>query len=161
MLLGSWHCDAQMQQEHRTLVKAYVGWDMGAFDDWLFNSPTWRNFPKVRQQLLDQRMQLARDCSDSSLQAVLLREKLLGHFAQFKRLANRCKNCTTEVKSTFAVSSLQLQQLSTKLSPVEVARIQRQWLHMLGMGQKYGALTLLAKQYGVSSATIKKVLQTP
>jgi hypothetical protein len=32
---------------------------------------------------------------------------------------------------------------------------------MLGMGQKYGALTLLAKQYGVSSATIKKVLQTP
>jgi hypothetical protein len=148
-----------MQQEHRTLVKAYVGWDMGAFDDWLFNSPTWRNFPKVRQQLLDQRMQLARDCSDSSLQAVLLCEKLLAHFAQFKRLTGGCKNCTNEVKSTFAVPSLKMHHVSTKLSPVEVARIQRQWLHMLGMGQKYGALTLLAKQYGVSSATIKKVLQ--
>jgi hypothetical protein len=159
MHLGPWHCDVQAQQVHTTVVKACVGWDMAAFDHWLFSSATWRNFPKVRQRLLDQRMQLERDCSNPGLPAEHLRERLLAHFTEFKRWVGQCKNCTDEVKNSFAVPGLKVHHASTKLSAVEIARIQRQWLHLLSTGQKYGALTLLAKQYGVSSATIKKVLQ--
>jgi hypothetical protein len=105
-------------------------------------------------------MQLERDCNDASLQAEHLRERLLAHFVQLKRLVSQCKNCTPEVKSAFVVPSLKTHHSSSKLSAVEIARLQRQWAHLLSTGQKYGALTLLAKQYGVSSATIKKVVHT-
>jgi hypothetical protein len=161
MRVGPWHCDAHAQRLHIAVVKEALGWDMAAFDEWLFNSESWRNFPKVRQQMLDQRMQLARDCNEIGADAVQLRDKLLAHFTQFKRLANQCKNCTPEVKNSFAVPGLKIQNTGTKLSAVEVARIQRQWKHLLDSGQKYGALSLLAKQYGVSGPTIKKVLQLP
>jgi hypothetical protein len=157
--IGPWHCDAQAQQAHTALVKEAIGWNMAAFDSWLFSNDVWRSFPKVRQLMLEQRMQLSRDCEDTTLEGAKLHEKLLHRFTALKRLAHQCKNCPADIKKTFVVPGIKASHKGSKLSAVEAARIQRQWQHLLDSGQKYGALTLLAKQYGVSCATIKKVLQ--
>jgi hypothetical protein len=143
-------------------VDKILHWDLAAFDAWLFGQAHWRSFPKVRQQLIGLREQLTFSFRTHLDNDAALLQAVQDYFLETRRLAQRLDNLPTALRSAMlALLPTQAQPKRGKLDGRSTKRIQRLYQQMVESGQKYGAQTKLARQYGVSLTTLRKILQSP
>ena len=162
LIKGVWTYKDPEQAGIARVVYKLLRWDLSVFDAWLYGQAHWRSFPKVRQQLIGQRAQLTfifRTHVDSD---ALLLQAVQDYFLETRRLAQRLDNMPENLRQSMAdVELSKPRPQGGKLDGRSTKRIQRLYQQMVDSGQKYGAQTKLARQYGVSLTTLRKILQLP
>lgn len=158
---GVWCYREPQQQALVCAVQTTLAWDIQQFDAWLFGASHWRSYPRVRQRLIEIRRQLSTvwlaPATDESQRTVEIKK----YFRATRQLSLRLENLPQNLRqSMLAVADVRPAPASTKLNAQHAARIHRLYREMVQSGQKYGALTKLARQYGVSLATIRKAINT-
>jgi hypothetical protein len=159
---GVWTYKDPEQSAIARIVDLYLRWDLAALDAWLYGQTHWRGFPKVRQQLTGLREQLTFTFRTHRDNEDLLHKAVLDYFLETRRLALRLDNLPSALRSSMQDGlPNQTQPPRGKLDGRSTKRIQRLYQQMVESGQKYGAQTKLARQYGVSLTTLRKILQMP
>ena len=154
------------EQIHLVLaVKDVLQWDITPLDTWLFGHEHWRNYPRVRQQLMDRRDRLTRAYQAEAQDAGGLAERIPEHFREIRRMALRMENLPDSLRQTMvAVGHIKKPKATSKMESDRALRIQQAYRNLVQSGQRYGAQTTLARQHGVSVAVIRKIVlsrQTP
>jgi hypothetical protein len=159
---GVWTYKDPEQAGIARAVYKLLHWDLSVFDAWLYGKAHWRSFPKVRQQLIGQRAQLTfifRTHVDSD---AMLLQAVQDYVLETRRLVQRLDNMPENLRQSMAGVELSKPRAQGgKLDGRSTKRIQRLYQQMVDSGQKYGAQTKLARQYGVSLTTVRKILQSP
>jgi hypothetical protein len=159
---GVWTYKDSEQAGIAHAVYKSLHWDLSAFDTWLFGQAHWRSFPKVRQQLIGLREQLTFSFRAHLDNDTALLQAVQDYFLETRRLAQRLDNLPAALRSAMrGLLPTQAQPKRGKLDSRSTKRIQRLYQQMVESGQKYGAQTKLARQYGVSLTTLRKILQSP
>jgi hypothetical protein len=146
-------------------VHEVLKWDITALDAWLFGSEHWRNYPRVRQRLMSLRARLTHAFESEAGDPNALALGITECFRETRRLALRMDNLPDSLRqSMVAVGKIRKPKMASKLDSNRVSRIQQAYRTLVQSGQKYGAQTTLARQYGVSVSFIRKTVisvQTP
>jgi hypothetical protein len=129
------------------------------FDAWLYGNTHWRNFTRVRQRLMGMREQLAQIVQAAGQHPLHQETRVKDQVRKICRLATSLDNMPDVLrKSMTQLTPPMVFARRGKLDHASVARIQNLYWQMVHSGQKYGAQTKLAQQYGVSVTTIRKLL---
>lgn len=156
---GVWIYRDAVQLTVAAAVHATLAWDIQGFDAWLFGTDHWSGYPRVRQRLIEARRQLNRAWLDSTPLESQRALDIKRYFHTTRQLSVRLSNLPENLRqSMLSVLDYKATPASSKLDDRQLARIRRLYQEMIQSGQKYGAQTKLAKQYGVSLATIRKAL---
>ena len=140
-------------------VHEVLRWDITALDAWLFGSQHWRNYPRVRQRLMSLRERLTPAFATEAENTNAVTLGITEYFRETRRLALRLDNVPDPLRqSMLAVGKIRKPKTASKLDAKRVSRIQQAYRTLVQSGQKYGAQTTLARQYGVSVALIRKML---
>lgn len=115
-------------------VQEVLKWDITELDAWLFGREHWRNYPRVRQRLICWRERLTHAFESDTGNADALILGIAEYFRETRRVALRLDNLPDSL------------------------RIQQAYRNLVQSGQKYGAQTTLARQYGVPVTLIRKML---
>jgi len=154
-------CPCKPPSQHalcETLTRI-LGCDWGQFDAWLYGNTHWRNFPRVRQRLMGLREQLTRVVQADMQPPPLWEHRVKDQVRKMFQLAMPLDNVPDALRKSMAQATPStVSRRRGKLEPASIARIQRLYRQMVHSGQKYGAQTKLAQQYGVSVTTIRKLL---
>jgi hypothetical protein len=142
-------------------VQTVLAWDIQSFDAWLFGASHWGGYPRVRQRLIEARRQLSAAWLTPTSSGKQRALDIKNYFRTTRKLSIRLHNLPNDVSDNMlAVAAYKTDAANIKMDVKQIARIQRLYAEMVQSGQKYGAQTKLAKQYGISLATLRKVLQT-
>jgi hypothetical protein len=159
MVDGVWVYNDPEQTRIAAMALDALGWDLAAFDEWVYGNQHWRNFPKARQTLMNLRAQLTfalRAKPQARMQAVHI---LRDYFHEICQQVTPLKNVPEPLKASMTAVKHRIWPLAgTRLDTAAIRRIQRAHKEMLASGQGYGAQQQLAEQHGVSVTTIKRVL---
>lgn len=157
---GVWTYRDPQQYALVSAVQAALAWDIQSFDAWLFGSDHWKSYPRVRQRMIDIRGQLTVAWLAPTATEEQRELDIKSYFRAMRQVSAQLNNLPTPLRqSMLAVVDYKAEPTSTKLDAKHITRIQRLYQEMVQSGRKYGAQTQLARQYGVSLATIRKVLE--
>jgi hypothetical protein len=157
---GIWTYRDPAQQLVARAVQEVLEWDLRVFDAWLFGRDHWRNFPRIRQRLISLREQLSHACHAHGHSSTRARQGIHDYFRETRRLALQSKNLPEALRAALvSVVRCKETRTSTRLDAKSRMRIRRMYQELVESGQKYGAQTRLARQYGVSRTTIQKVVK--
>lgn len=156
---GVWTYRDTIQIRIARAVQEVLKWDITELDAWLFGRQYWRNYPRVRQRLIFWRERLTHAFESDAQSANALTERICEYFRESRRLALRLDNLPHSLRlSMVAVGKLKKSKTASKLDASRTVRVQKAYRNLVESGQKYGAQTALARQYGVSVALIRKML---
>lgn len=159
-IAGEWTYRDSRQLALVMSVQEFLGWDIRRFDAWLFGQDHWKNYPRVRQRMMEMRGRLSAAVLGSGASQIKSQRDIKYFFREIRALSIRLDNLPDTLRQDMlAVVGYKAAPASSKLDAKSIARIQRMYKEMVLSGQKYGAQTVLAKQYGLSLATIRKLLQ--
>jgi hypothetical protein len=141
-------------------LERLIEWDVRCMDCWLYQSPCWKGFPRVRQKLMLLRQRLTAIYRQHANNDDWLSHDAKMVLIEMHRLALSCKELVPELKLGIESRKMHNQRRAkTKLTLDHERRMHNLWLDALENGQKYGAQKTLATRYGVSVGTVKKVVK--
>jgi hypothetical protein len=157
---GTWVYKDPLQVQILKHMAKELQWDQVAFDVWLYGHEHWHSFPKIRQRLIALREQLLMHWGSAADTPAVREQCIREYLRETRQLSVRLQNMPPALKAALTAVQTFGVHKSSKLDPKSVLRIQRLYREMVLSGQKYGARTKLATQYGVSLATVRKALQS-
>lgn len=156
---GDWCYQDPLQARVASHAMACFAWDLRELDAWVGYGAQWRGFPKARQQLIAGREALTQICR-AELQAAPQRSvELKAALLQLQSLALACRQLPQALRERIKNHPLQVDarlRARSRWDAVQEIRIAKSWQHIVHSGQKYGALKILAREFGVSKFEIKR-----
>jgi hypothetical protein len=159
---GTFQYKAPEQARVAESVLRLTGWALLEFDLWLYRADSWKGYPSVRQKLMSLRQDMVILLNQAQHPSASLDDQLCNAVVALQCAAHACKRLPADLKIQLRFSIAYRQTpYQSKLTPSQIRRLKVLWEEMVRNGQRYGALKRLAVHFGISSGTVKKILEMP